>query len=255
MQALWRAILMDPEARAPSNVRDTQYGKAKEPLLRFNSMIRALNGRATSLRYRFTDFSNPNNALGQSPYRAPTVFNYYDPDYVPEGAFQAANKVAPELQILTTSSAVGANNFLQGLVYNGTSGVGGAATDRVNLDYSTLLPLATTPAVLIDRLNFVLLGGRMSLHLRQVVQKAIEAMPAATLANQTDRVKAAIYLLTPTTILRRAVASCARCSGPRPATRRRSCSTSTAWPRSRRPAAATRRSSACSCTAGMTATT
>ena len=182
MQALWRAILMDPEARTPSNLRDTQYGKAKEPMLRFNALIRALNGRATSLRYRFSDFSNPDNALGQSPYRSPTVFNYYDPDYVPEGAFQVANKVAPELQILTTTSAVGGNNFLQTLIYTGTNGVGGAAADRVSLDYSTLLPLATTPAVMIDRLNFVLLGGRMSLQLRQVVQKAIEAMPAATLA-------------------------------------------------------------------------
>ncbi len=196
MKAVWRAILMDPEARTPGNVRDSQYGKAKEPVLRFTTLVRTLGGKSTSLRYRFSDFSNPQNSLGQSPYRAPTVFNFYDPDYVPEGGFQAAGKFAPELQILTTTTAVGGNNFINNLIYNGQNGVGGAAADRVMLDYSTLIPLATRPAVLIERLNFLLLGGKMSLPLRQQVNKAIEALPSATLANQTDRVKAAVYLMT-----------------------------------------------------------
>jgi len=196
MKQLWRAILLDPEARTPSNVRDAQYGKAKEPLIRFNALIRALNGKSQSLRYRFSDFSNPESALGQSPYRSPTVFNFYDPDYVPDGGFQAAGRFAPEFQILTTTSAVGTNNFLYGLIANGQSGVGGAAADRVNLDYSTLLPLATKPSALIDRLNTVLLGGRMSMPLRHQVQKAIEALPSATATNQSDRVKMAVYLMT-----------------------------------------------------------
>jgi uncharacterized protein (DUF1800 family) len=196
MKQLWRAILLDPEARTPSNQRDTQYGKSKEPLLRFNSMIRALNGKSTSLRYRFSDFSNPESALGQSPYRSPTVFNFYDPDYVPDGGFQASSQVAPEFQILTTTSAVGINNFLYSLIVNGQNGVGGATADRVNLDYSTLVPLATKPSALIDRLNFVLLGGKLSLPLRQQIQKAIEALPSTTAQNQTDRVKMAVYLMT-----------------------------------------------------------
>ena len=196
MQAVWRAIVMDPEARSLGLVRDTQYGKAREPVIRFNTMIRALNGRATSTRYRFTDTSSPDNALGQSPFRAGSVFNFYAPDYMPQGDFTIRHLFSPELQILTTTSAVGGNNYLNGLIYSGIAGVGGAAGDRVNLDYSTLLPFATKPAVLIDKLNYLLLSGRMSVRLRTTVVSAIEAMPVATQANQLDRVRAAVYLTT-----------------------------------------------------------
>jgi hypothetical protein len=50
--------------------------------------------------------------------------------------------------------------------------------------------------VLIDKLNYLLLSGRMSVRLRTTVVSAIEAMPVATQANQLDRVRAAVYLTT-----------------------------------------------------------
>ncbi len=187
---------MDPEARSPGLVRDSQFGKTREPVIRMNTLIRAFNGKATSNRYRFTDTSSANNALGQSPYRAGSVFNFYAPDYMPQGEFNARDQVAPELQILTTTSVVGGNNYLNGLIYSGIAGVGGAAADRVNLDYTTLLPYATKPAVLVDKLNYLLLNGRMSPALRTTLVSAIEAMPVATVANQVDRVRAAVYLAT-----------------------------------------------------------
>jgi uncharacterized protein (DUF1800 family) len=196
MQAVWRAIVMDPEARSLGLARDTQSGKAREPVIRFNTMIRALNGKATSARFRFTDTSSPDAALGESPYRAGSVFNFYAPDFVPQGDFTLRHQFAPELQILTTTSAVGGNNYLNGLIFNGIAGVGGAAADRVNLDYSALLPFATKPAVLVDMINYLLLNGRMSIELRTTLVSAIEAMPSATQANQLDRVRNGVYLAT-----------------------------------------------------------
>jgi uncharacterized protein (DUF1800 family) len=196
MQAVWRTIVMDPEARSPGLVRDTQFGKAREPVIRFNTMIRALNGKATSTRFRFTDTSSADSALGESPYRAGSVFNFYAPDYVPQGDFTLRHQTAPELQILTTTSAVGGNNYLNGLIFSGIAGVGGAAGDRVNLDYTALLPFATRPAVLIDKINYLLLNGRMSVELRTTLVSAIEALPVATQANQLDRVRYAVYLAT-----------------------------------------------------------
>jgi uncharacterized protein (DUF1800 family) len=196
MKAVWRTIVMDPEARSPGLVRDTQFGKGREPVIRFNTMIRALNGKATSTRFRFTDTSSPDSALGESPYRAGSVFNFYAPDFIPQGDFTLRHQLAPEMQILTTTSAVGGNNYLNGLIFSGIAGVGGAAGDRVNFDFVTLLPFATKPAVLIDKLNYLLLNGRMSVELRTTLVAAIEAMPAATQANQLDRVRTAVYLAT-----------------------------------------------------------
>ena len=40
--------------------------------------------------------------IGQAAYEAPSVFNFFRPDYAPEGAVQAAGLVSPKGQLITT---------------------------------------------------------------------------------------------------------------------------------------------------------
>ena len=40
--------------------------------------------------------------IGQAVYEAPNVFNFFRPDYAPEGAVQAAGLVSPKGQLITT---------------------------------------------------------------------------------------------------------------------------------------------------------
>lgn len=59
-------------------------------------------------RYRWNDLTG---SIGQSPQRAPSVFNWFLPDYVKPGAMAEAGLFAPELQISTESNDVAKANF------------------------------------------------------------------------------------------------------------------------------------------------
>jgi len=59
-------------------------------------------------RMRYNDLTG---SIGQSPQRAPSVFNWFMPDYVKPGAMAEAGLYAPELQISTESSDVAKVNF------------------------------------------------------------------------------------------------------------------------------------------------
>ena len=48
MRAVWRAILLDPEARDAAKLNDAQFGKLREPVLRLSAWIRAFDVKSTS---------------------------------------------------------------------------------------------------------------------------------------------------------------------------------------------------------------
>jgi uncharacterized protein (DUF1800 family) len=79
LAAVTRAILLDPEARGARKI-DAEYGRLREPVLFWTSMLRALDVS--------TDGWNPYVATESSQqelFNAPTVFNYYPADYVLPG--------------------------------------------------------------------------------------------------------------------------------------------------------------------------
>jgi uncharacterized protein (DUF1800 family) len=104
MKAVWKAILLDTEARTVST--SPSAGKLREPPLRLSQMLRAFNAKSASGRYSGIGLTDdPSNSLGMTPMNAPTVFNFYRPGYVPPSkAIMDANVVAPELQITTDIS-------------------------------------------------------------------------------------------------------------------------------------------------------
>ncbi|MCB1204535.1 MAG: DUF1800 family protein [Verrucomicrobiae bacterium] len=153
-----KAILLDYEARSlPANGGSTPadgagYGKPKEPLLHFTALLRGLGCQSSaplshlntmtvpftstqspvttpyptselnkfpsgSTRFRFFD---TDASLTQSPLRAPSVFNWFLPDYVFPGALGEAGLVAPEFQVATESNVVNVVNSHLSLVFTGT---------------------------------------------------------------------------------------------------------------------------------------
>lgn len=49
---------------------------------------------------------------GQMPLAAPTVFNFFTPNYSPNGELKKANLVAPEFQIHNSKSSIGYINLV-----------------------------------------------------------------------------------------------------------------------------------------------
>ncbi|MBL9201208.1 MAG: DUF1800 family protein [Opitutaceae bacterium] len=192
--AVVRAILMDYEARSPAVAATVTFGKMKEPLLRATAMFRAFYATSNSGRL---PIANPENNLFQAALRAPTVFNFYEPDFVFPGAIAAAGLYAPEFQILNGISSLLQPNFYYGYIYANRS-----ATDpnqqTIGLNLDGWLPLARTPQTLVDSINLLLAGGAMPKAASDRIVAAVSAMPAGTGATygaaDLERVRSAIYL-------------------------------------------------------------
>jgi len=66
-----------------------------------------------------TSYLSDTALLGMAPFRAPSVFNYYLPDYTKQGVIQDAGLVAPELQLATEPAVMQNINYMRRLVSGG----------------------------------------------------------------------------------------------------------------------------------------
>jgi len=140
------------------------------------------------------------NAIGsiaQAALRAPSVFNFYHPDYVLPGPLAAAGLVAPEFEITDDNFAISTPNYFRSFVLSAiptTNGVPTAVAPyalTLNLTYEQTL--AGNPTALLDHLSTVMAGGSLSATARTRITTALAALPTTTTAE--DRVKSAILLV------------------------------------------------------------
>jgi uncharacterized protein (DUF1800 family) len=158
LRAVVRAILLHPEARAEAT---NTSGKLREPVLRLTGMLRALGFQSDTGWWRVGNTDSPATSLGQSPLRAPSVFNFYRPGYVAPGTGSAAlGLVTPEMQITHETSAAGYINFMRDAVALGvglTNTLAGVTRRDIQADFSAEIALASNPAALVDRVFLRLL--------------------------------------------------------------------------------------------------
>ena len=196
MKAVLTAILLDDEARDPANVTDPFSGKLREPMIRLAQWARSFDVTSKSGTWKITDLSDTSYALGQSPLRAPSVFNYFRPGYVPPGTEMASlQATAPEFQIANETTVSTYINYMQNAIRGGlytfdpdtndvTFNVGG--TTDIKPDYSSYYALIDNSMVsdaeatrvskaLIDRLDIVLTAGQLSATSKADITGAIKA--------------------------------------------------------------------------------
>lgn len=228
-----KAILLDYDARTLSLADDIGYGKQKEPIIRYTQILRAFDADsqlplsdlsgygypatqldnfpagATRLRYYNTDTS-----LSQSPLDAPTVFNWFLPDYEPGGAISANGLYAPEMIQTTETQVIYNLNFLNGIsrgTWVGVNPLVGQTNpdlDNVALDRSVAQAIydaeinggatvteATT--VLIDHLDVLLMSGNFKATYDGAPTPNPRSIIIDTIVSQSAnwKVRDAIYLL------------------------------------------------------------
>ncbi len=257
LKAVVNAILTDYEARSLTLVDpnstdskvDIGYGKVKEPIIRYVQALRAFGAKsslpvsdltsygysasqqshlgASPTRYRFGD-TMPN--LAQTPQDAPSVFNWYLPDYSPGGKISGAGLAAPELQIMTENLVVSAVNYHRQIEYvsvivspppnplpigqNVTALIGAdPLLDNIVADIYTFVDYFNTQktahggdaraamADVVDRLDSLLTAG--ALKVRYGAADAVGALNTrsiiidqASAVSANNRIRAAIYLIT-----------------------------------------------------------
>lgn len=191
LKAVVRTVMLDPEARDPALAADGRFGKQREPVIRFAGFLRGLGAKSVNGRNDIHYLDSADDGLGQSPLLAPSVFNFFSPNFRQPGAVTKAGLVSPEFQITTETTVVGSLNFFADFFKQGGYGSGDS---RLTLDYGPLLSLAADPAALTDRLDALFFASRMGASTRARLIKMVAALPSGTPEDRLQRVKAALIV-------------------------------------------------------------
>ncbi|MFN4085698.1 MAG: DUF1800 family protein [Spirosomataceae bacterium] len=212
LRAVIQAILLDPEARACCSEADPVYkGHLREPILRYLNLVKGLELKSPTQTFR-NSLTEVNNLIGQIPLNSPSVFNFYQPTYVPDGPLVGTGKVAPEFQTLSSQSFTGYLNGLHRWIFDNNvvdyrsyfSNESIKHAERPGFDLSNWFPLTLDQRLpeLIDRLGLILAQGQITLDHRNLVEQTVRQMPLNLNANQQPdptladrRVRMAIFLL------------------------------------------------------------
>ena len=131
LQAVVQAIFLDPEFW--EDLREDKPQKFKEPLIAYTQFLRAMHVKALpkwyvcssqkpmdsrysncSMVYNSIFINDPKRYLAQGAGLAPSVFNFYDNDFVPnDEAFKDQNLKAPEVQIQSDLMFIHFSNKIQ----------------------------------------------------------------------------------------------------------------------------------------------
>jgi uncharacterized protein (DUF1800 family) len=193
-----RAILLDDEARV--RPQSDAFGKAREPLIRLTTLWRAFDARYVTpasgeIRFRFANAGDLTEPLSQDSLRAPSVFNFFDPDFRLATGTGNTGLFAPEFQILTEATYQGMLNQHDAMVWNSTGSAPVANTPAPVLDVSRLVALAEAGnhAGMVDQLDTLLFAGTLGQPAEQAMVRMLDRL-ASVNESPTNRAKSLVLL-------------------------------------------------------------
>lgn len=185
-----KAILMHSEARLGHLERPDEFGKLKEPLLRITQLWRAFEPDVIPAKF---NYSWAGIELGQTPQNAPSVFNFFRPDFQEPGPISDRGLVTPEFEILDESAIVTLTSRLLGNSIWSHNYKNDTDSRYIAIDIRREMQLEPDPEALINHLDRLLLGGRMTEPMRNEVRSLMNSRTHANLASL--RVTEAIFLI------------------------------------------------------------
>jgi len=136
------------------------------------------------------------DATGQQILSAPTVFNFFPPDFQPVGDIANEDLVAPEFKLHNTATSVGYMNrvnnwvFWDGLMYSWENDFGDVTIELNMLD---LEDQADKPETVLNELDILFTHGQLTDDTRTVIRDSMD--PLIWGDYEHDRVRLALYLL------------------------------------------------------------
>ena len=193
MQAVLKAIFLDPEARDCDWLEEETASKLREPLIRYTHFANAMEkehfyGRLWNVGWGFLQATN------QMALASPSVFNFYLPDFQPNGEISDNDLYAPEFQIHNSKTAIRYMNEVNRWAGYGVLFYTWETNDPdtyINID--ELKKLAYDPEVLINKLDMLFTNGSLSDRTRGIITTALNRL----VQNEwrEDRVRMALYLI------------------------------------------------------------
>jgi uncharacterized protein (DUF1800 family) len=198
LRAVWTAVLLDDEARNPQNAADPNFGKLREPMLRFVQWGRSFGLSSAAGSWKLFETTGAADKLGQSPLRSPSVFNFFRPGFVPPStALANTMSPAPEFQIVNETTVGGYLNYMQNVIRNGFEVPEAdlpyqdykVYTKDIVASYARELELVGDAAALVKRINLVMCAGQLSGSTQTIIINALNATPLPPSTATPDAVK------------------------------------------------------------------
>ncbi len=193
MKAVIKAIFLDPEARTCEALQNPTNGKLREPFARYTHFAVSMEleqyfGRYWNSGYGFY------LATGQMPLASPSVFNFFLPEFRPNGAINDAGLVGPEFQIHNSRTSIEyINQVNDWAVWQYMFGSWESDDPYTTVVLDDLEDLARDPEVLINHLDRIFTHGTLSDQTREIIKEAIE--PFIFGDYRYDRARLALYLI------------------------------------------------------------
>jgi uncharacterized protein (DUF1800 family) len=199
MGATVKAILMDSEARDCASQKQVSSSLLKSPILRYTQFARMAD-KCNENSYWWNDNDQFAKTVLQDLFDSPSVFNFYLPDYSPNGAIANANLYAPEFNIHNTVTSPAYVNE----VYKWTSASGEIMENRegewmnetkVQWDISRLKEFAKDPESFINEMDKLLTAGELSTFTRSEIKYVLsQIVPNKSYDYLEERVRLGTYL-------------------------------------------------------------
>lgn len=191
MKAVIRAILLDPEARPDLSRTDLNgnHGRLREPFLRLVRLKRMFD--TTTIDRTFNSIGlDTVGLIKQYVMYSPSVFNFFQPGYAPNGELRNSKLLAPEFQIVNASTIMEIKNLVDFWLESGRFEESTGLLPVESVSFAAEVALADNPDVLLDRLDTVMTLGTLTPETRSAIKTVLENEP-----DSTERVKKAIYLI------------------------------------------------------------
>jgi uncharacterized protein (DUF1800 family) len=192
MQALFAAVLLDPEARRGDDpaTENPQDGHLREPVLFVTNVLRAFHG-TTDANNSIVDLAL--DMGGEFLFNSGSVFNFFSPLYnIPAADFNnplASPLSGPEFQIFTSASSLARVNKIEGVIISPSFD----GSTRIDLSaYASLAANDNDLGTMVEAMNLRLLHGTMSTAMRTAILTAMGAVPSG---RPIVRAQTAAYLI------------------------------------------------------------
>jgi len=188
MKAVVRAILEDQEARAGDTNPNADGGHLREAMLWLPDVLRGLGAVNTSGTGDYSSLSWSTSALGEQPYVAPSVFNFFPPEYLIPGT--ATN--APEFGQENTASVILRLSLADSVTHNWLTHftVDLSATSPLGVLASRSGVVTVDAGNLVDELGLIFLHAQMPAAMRTAIVNQV-----AGISDIGQRVRVAVYLV------------------------------------------------------------
>ncbi len=196
LYAVLSAILLHDEARSCEAMQAAGHGKLRAPMMRYLQFAKAMD-YSTFQGLTWPHHNTFNVATSHFAFSSPSVFNFYLPDYQPNGPVADMGLMAPEFEIHNAVTSVGYVNEVDFWTRQGRIFGSADLPTESGLNYSTYLPEMRDADVILNQLDVYFSHGRLSDDTRATIKKALTNYNPSAVASMPDKdpLDLALYLL------------------------------------------------------------